>query len=110
LGLEWQDNSKAKTTKKKWKSAKKYCKNLTLGGHSDWRLPSYDELLTIVDYDRYDPAIMPSFENVVSNWYWTSSEYIGSSKSAWVVNFSYGHTSYYSKSSEYFVRCVRARQ
>ncbi len=38
LGLEWQDNSKAKTNKRKWKSAKKYCKKLTLAGHSDWRL------------------------------------------------------------------------
>ena len=32
LGLMWQDNSKAKSTKKKWKSAKNYCQNLSFGG------------------------------------------------------------------------------
>jgi len=110
LGLEWQDNSKAKTNKRKWSSAKKYCRNLTLAGHSDWRLPIYDELLTIVDYDRYDPAIMPSFQNVnTSNDYWSSSEYVSVAKRAWDVNFKGGYTYHYTKNNELYVRCVRAR-
>ena len=110
LGLMWQDNSKAKTVKKKWKSAKKYCQNLSLGGYSDWRLPNYDELLTIVDYDRYDPAIMPSFKNVASSLYWSSSQPVSDAKVAWIVYSKYGYTNSSTKSYEYFVRCVRHRQ
>jgi len=111
LGLMWQDNSAAKSTKKKWKSAKSYCKNLSLGGYSDWRLPSYDELLTIVDYERYDPAIMPSFRNdSTSGYYWSSSVYVSNTKNAWYVYFKLGRTYYGSLANEVYVRCVRGRQ
>jgi len=110
LGLMWQDNSAAKSIKKNWKGAKKYCKNLSLVGHSNWRLPSYDELLTIVDYDRFDPAIMPSFKNVASSSYWSSSQDVSDAKYAWYVDFENGSTVNYSKSNEYYVRCVRGNQ
>ena len=111
LGLMWQDNREAKTTKKTWKNAKRYCRNLSLAGYSDWRLPSYNELLTIVDYDRYDPAIIPLFTNVTSNnGYWSSSECVPVAKYAWQVYFYNGYANDDSKSNEYFVRCVRGRQ
>lgn len=111
LGLIWQDNSKAKTVKKKWKSAKKYCRNLSLRGYSDWQLPSHDELLTIVDYDRYKPAIMPSFKNVASDNYWLHNQHVHDIKNAWNVSFSDGSTGYniIEKSNELYVRCVRHR-
>jgi hypothetical protein len=110
LGLVWQDNSAAKSTKKKWKSAKKYCKNLSLADYSDWRLPSYEELLSIVDYDRYDPAIMPSFKNVnTSDYFWSSSVYVSGTNGAWVVYFKNGYASGYLKIGKGYVRCVRDR-
>jgi hypothetical protein len=40
-----------------WKAAAEACGKLNLGGHSDWRLPTIRELLTLVDYERHDPAI-----------------------------------------------------
>ena len=56
-GLQWQyhdadvpDNSSF------WKGAMDYCENLTYAGFSDWRLPNKDELMTIVDFGRSDPA------------------------------------------------------
>ncbi len=110
LNLMWQDNSEVKTVKKKWKEAKKYCQNLSLAGFSDWRLPSYDELLSVVDYDRYDTAIMPSFKNVTSSGYWSSSVARFSSKEAWNVLFRNGYAGYGPKSYLYYVRCVRGRQ
>ena len=111
LGLTWQDNSAVKNTKKRWKVAKKYCQNLSIEGYSDWRLPSYDELLTIVDYDKYNPAIMPSFKNVsTSDLYWSSSVYVSDSQYAWIVLFKDGYTDYFYLTNEYYVRCVRGRQ
>lgn len=110
LGLMWQDDSAAKSVKKSWSSAKSYCTNLALAGYSDWRLPSYEELLSIVDYDRYKPAIMPAFHNVASLYYWSSSVAVSDAKYAWDVNFKSGNTGYGSKAGEGYVRCVRGRQ
>jgi len=110
LGLMWQDNSAAKSIKKNWKGAKKYCKNLSLVGHSNWRLPSYDELLTIVDYDRFDPVIMPSFKNVASSGYWSSSQVVSFARFAWDVLFKFGNTGGVTKSTKSYVRCVRGNQ
>jgi len=108
LGLMWQDDIAAKRTYKNWKDAKRYCQNLSLAGFADWRLPTYDELLSIVDYDRYNPAIMPSFKNVnTSDYYWSSSVYVSSTKRAWIVDFKPGRTGNDFKTGKDYVRCVR---
>jgi hypothetical protein len=48
-GLMWtrKDNGYAL----RWQPAAEYCRNLQLGGYSDWRLPTIDELKNI-----YNPA------------------------------------------------------
>ena len=109
LGLMWQDDSRTKSTLKSWKSAKKYCQNLSLGAYNDWRLPSYEELISIADYDRTMPAIMPSFKNVMSDSYWMVNETVSDDKYAWFISFDVG--SVYNdapKSNEYYVRCIRS--
>jgi len=109
-GLVWQDNEDAKTIQKTWSGAKEYCRNLKLDGHNDWRLPNYHELLSIVDYERYNPAIKKDFKYVSSHYYWSSSQNVSDSSFAWGVDFGNGYTNDYGKSYEYSVRCVRGRQ
>lgn len=58
-----------------WQNALKYCEGLALAGHTDWRLPNVRELLSIVDYGRYDPSIDPIF-GAVSNVYCSSSTFV----------------------------------
>ncbi|MCI5191901.1 MAG: DUF1566 domain-containing protein [Candidatus Electrothrix sp. AU1_5] len=45
-GREWQRCDDG--TEYTWEEAKDYCENLVLGGHSDWRLPTKDELKSLV--------------------------------------------------------------
>jgi hypothetical protein len=105
--LTWQQTVPATTYS--WAAAKTYCADVgaTLGG-TGWRLPTRNELLTIVDYSRQNPSIDPTaFPSTPSNTYWTSSPLAGSSTNAWYVNFTYGPSNYYGISSSLNVRCVR---
>ena len=108
--LQWQDdysdnagNIKTAT----WTVAIDYCEALSLGGHIDWRLPNKKELLSIVDYGRYTPAISSIFQNTSSSYYWSSTTYAYDTSNAWIVNFDYGHTNGDPKTNTFSVRCVR---
>ncbi len=106
--LVWQDNSKI--VQKSWSSAKVYCRNLSLGGHNNWRLPHIDELISIVDTSKNNPAIKKIFKNTFSIFYWSATEFKGNSSAAWRVDFNDGNDYYYSKSDVLYVRCVVGRQ
>jgi hypothetical protein len=54
-GLMWAGKDNGKDLS--WKNAVKYCRDLRLAGHSDWRLASLDELQGIYDR-RLDPSGM----------------------------------------------------
>ena len=109
-GLQWQDDSDAKTVTKTWIEAINYCEALTLGGHSDWRLPNFYELYYLADRSKRSPAIDSTFQNIVSDGYWSSTTIVGSEDYAWVVNFDYGGDYGGNKSYSHRVRCVRAGQ
>jgi hypothetical protein len=87
-----------------------YCPTLTLGGRTDWRLPSQIELLSIVDYGVGDPSINSTyFPSTPGSGFWSSTVVTGVSTTAWSVSFGDGLT--YSidnlKSIPAFARCVR---
>ena len=86
-----------------------YAKQLRLDGHDDWRLPTIQELMALVDYTKFNPAIdAAAFPDTPSKWFWSSSPLASSSSYAWVVNFSNGNTSHdVSTTFAYRVRCVR---
>jgi hypothetical protein len=89
-----------------WEEALTYCENLTLpaGGYSDWRLPNRNELQSIVDYSRFNPAIDTNFFSDTAAAYFLSST---SSPAAWSVAFNNGTVYYWHKGSRGYVRAVR---
>lgn len=79
------------------------------GGFTDWRMPTFDELRSIVDYGRYNPAINTAFfPNTVAAYCWSSTT--GGSGYAWRVNFYDGYGNHDLKSYSYYVRAVRGGQ
>ena len=81
-----------------------------LCGAYDWRLPSKEELRSIVDYSRYNPSIDTDyFPNTVLSWFWSSSPNASNSYYAWYVYFSYGYDGLNSRNSSRSVRLVRSR-
>jgi hypothetical protein len=103
-GLMWQQADDGIT--RTWSQAKTYCNGLELGGYDDWGLPRIDQLLTIVDYTRYDPAIHPAFD-CLSAYYWSSSTDASYPGNAWFVYFGNGNGGWDYKGYNGSVRCVR---
>ncbi len=107
--LEWQDSNTAKDDIKSWQEAILYCEDLTIEGKTDWRLPDKNELLTIIDYTKSDPAIDATFQYVASKAYWTSTSLEGYYDYAWVVYFynGYSYANLKVENEELYARCVR---
>jgi pimeloyl-ACP methyl ester carboxylesterase len=108
-GLMWQQAEPGYMT---WGSALSYCEDLSLGGHSDWRLPNIKELESITDDTRLNPAIDTNFfPNAVASNYWSSTTSADGPDGAWDVFFYVGLVSYYGKGFDVgYVRCVRGGQ
>ena len=86
-GLIWQQNS---TKTNSWQSSIDSCNSLTHGGSADWRLPSIDELQSLIETSR-SPMIDPVFTGVTcTSIYWSSTASGDSSNAALGVKFGTG--------------------
>ena len=131
-GLMWQKQLGTKLT---WRDAGHGAGTLTLGGHSDWRLPTIKELYSLMDFSGNSP--MPgrsgkpyidgvfefrygdtaAGERPIDAQFWSATEYVGLTMeripTAFGVNFADGRIKGYPKAlpgrgeHRMFVRYVR---
>lgn len=62
-----------------------------LCGFSDWRMPSSEELLSLVNKGKYNPAANENWLGPVSGLYWSASPDANYNYLAWFVSFGYGY-------------------
>lgn len=107
--LMWQDNDDSNAHVVTWFEGIQYCEYLEFAGFNDWRMPNINELVSIVDYSRSDPALPEVFEQRWSLEYWSSTGDIRSQYDrAWRVDFNDGSTPRVNKyDNNAYVRCVR---
>lgn len=81
--------------------------------HNDWRVPSLDELKSIVvtGQNPVAPTIdRTAFPNTPVPYFWSASPYAGNSTRAWLVDFNGGDDVWSVRSFAVHVRLVRAGQ
>lgn len=138
LGQQWTGSTCAGVAMEmNWNDAPRTAMSFSYAGHSDWRVPTVDELDSLVycskgrkpsarpngkyvddtnglclgdNYQR--PTInITAFPNTPDYRYWSSSPYALNSSNAWHVGFYFGDVFRLPKSSYLFnVRLVRAGQ
>jgi hypothetical protein len=90
-----------------WAAARDYCHALDLAG-GGWRLPSVNELQTLIDETANDPAIdLKAFPGTPSDYFWTSSILPHFESFVWTVYFGYGLSTFFDVNQNHLVRCVR---
>ena len=91
-------------------SAVKACANLELLGSKGWRAPTIQELLSIVDYTRCDPAVDSDCFKGPYGWTWSSTVAASPSGGAWIVYLDYGNSYRFNQDYRGHVLAVRAGQ
>jgi hypothetical protein len=128
-GLIWMQNANCFGTKS-WSVALDSCSFLASGSCNiydgslvgDWHLPTIEELKTLPNRDYSIPALSnakgdakwttngDAFNNVQSNHYWSSTTYADNTSYAWFVSMYLGSVHGGTKTSDYYVWCVRGGQ
>ena len=113
-GLLWEQ-SQSTTTAASWFNAQIACNVKTVGNRKGWRLPTLQELASLVDGDPANtgnPRLPPGhpFSNVQSSVYWSATTDASNASFAWFVGLNFGSVFNVDKSDAGFVWCVRGGQ
>ena len=109
-GLMWEQSGSGKYMQ--YGDAEKYVSKLNqkkIAGKSDWRLPTVDELWSLMEKDKKNDNLYidPIFDSRQRQC-WSSDK--RSSGSAWVVNFNFRYVHWFDLGLYDYVRCVRSGQ
>ena len=110
-GLMWEQAPS--DTERTWTNALTYANDLSLGGHSDWRLPNVNELESLTNAGDEDNSSWlggQGFSNVQVSYYWSSTTYAPPTANAWNVGMSNGVVHYGNKTVNNYVLAVRSGQ
>ncbi len=91
-----------------WSRSVDRCKTKAVGGQNGWRAPTIQELKSLVDPARKDPALPPGhpFSNIKSAIYWAATPHPTDDILAWQVSFFSGESVTDQKSGTRRMWCV----
>ena len=113
-GLVWEQSPD--NTEKTWAAARFACILKTVGSRKGWRLPTVQELASLIDPAVAFPGpTLPAgnpFSHVRSGGYWSASTLADSTDQVWVAGFDFGFLTPVTKSAagNIFTWCVRGGQ
>jgi hypothetical protein len=110
--LMWQDTKENTIMLGSQEEAINYCKELTLGGYSNWELPTKKEYKYIVDKTRTDEIMLhKAFRYIKQEGYWTQSRtWRNFGRYGYYIFIKSGTLYYENRTYPKFFRCVRSIQ
>jgi hypothetical protein len=111
-GLMWTINANKANGKVDWEQAISGAGTCNDGRYTDWRLPNRNELESLIDLGRYDPALPTGhpFNSVQPTYYWTSTTPANNEDHAWIIHFYIGFVTHDDKGGTHYVWYVRGGQ
>lgn len=83
-GLMWQQADGGEMT---IENATTYCSTLSLGGYSNWRLPSAHEAFSILNHQNNNPALNTTvFTTSTAEYWWSSDKQANDNAKIWCTN------------------------
>jgi len=83
-GLMWQQTDGGEMT---IENAAIYCDTLTLGGFTNWRLPTAKESFSILNHQNNNPAVdINFFTKTAAEYWWTSEKQNNDANKIWCTN------------------------
>lgn len=108
-GLVWQRNTEDTTYS--WLDACDHCYELVLGNRLGWRLPTVEELATLLDPTKGEFEIdLPTghpFTNVKNSRYWSITTDPNNTSNAYNIHFGLAVVYGFAKTNGWYVLCVR---
>ena len=92
-GLVWERQPVTDTVN--WIIAGEQCRKHLIGHRRGWRLPSYEELLSLLDDTQSSPALPaghPFLSIGATDLFWTATQVAGESDSVWIVEIAAADT------------------
>ncbi len=106
-GLVWAKNANL-GGERDWRAAVYYCRRIEISDRKGWRLPTAQELATLIDTSLSMPRVhIEAFENVQLEFYWTITHDDWDDVTAWIVDMESGSVSMSSKENLHYVWPVR---
>ena len=107
--LMWQQSGSA--DRMTWREAKAYVKLLNrehFAGYSDWRLPTVEELASLLEFTKKPGNLFIASVFDPAQWICWSADIFKSAANVWFVYFAHGYISNTDAESKLFVRAVRS--
>jgi hypothetical protein len=108
-GLMWTRNADKANGTADWEQAVSGAGACKDGGFTDWRLPNRNELASLIDLGKFNPALPEGhpFTGVQPSYYWTSTTFANNGDHAWIIHFFTGFITHDDKGGTHYVWYVR---